>query len=112
DEVEQHLLVISAQANNAFGIVTAELPNMFDASRHISAAIDQIAKKNELVSGGVSRQEIQQRLKLSAAAVNVAYDESFHLDRVRSSALRRSYACRMLPPEGGTPSSYCPALSF
>ena len=40
DEVEQHLLVIAAQAKDVFRIARAQLHYMFDAARNIRPTID------------------------------------------------------------------------
>src|SRR5258708_2698301 len=72
DKIEQHLLVITTQANNAIGILTAKLENLIDTARRIEPAIDQIAEKHQRVYGAVARQHLEQIRKLRAATMNVS----------------------------------------
>ena len=55
---------------------------MLDTARHVRAAIDQVAEKDQLVRRLIARQHAEQVVKLRAAAVYVANDESFHVERI------------------------------
>src|SRR5439155_24513121 len=79
-KIEQHLLVIAAQANHSLGISLAETDYVSDTARHIRSAVDQIAKKDQFVDGFIAWQQLQQAVKLGAASVNVADDKGFHIE--------------------------------
>jgi len=79
EKIQQHLLVISAQAERALGIRGAQIEHVLDTARHVRAAIDQVAEKDQLVSGLVAREHVEQVEQLRAAAVYVANDEGFHI---------------------------------
>ena len=51
---------------------------MLDTARHIRTTIYQIAQEDQLVCRHISGEQIDERLKLSAAAMNIADDKSFH----------------------------------
>ncbi len=77
-KIQQHLFVISAQTNNVFGIFAAQIQHVLDTARNVPAAINQVTEKDQLVGRLVARQHFEQAVKLRAASVDVADDESFH----------------------------------
>src|SRR2546425_2996941 len=78
DKVEHHLLMIAAQTNNFFGILTTKLDHLIDTARRIEAAVNQIAKKYQGIGGLVSWQHFQQIGELRATTVNVSDNKGFH----------------------------------
>ena len=72
--------MISAQAEHLLGIRSAQIEHVLDTARHVRAAIDQVAEKDQLVHGLVARQHAEQVVKLRAAPVYVANDEGFHVE--------------------------------
>src|SRR6185369_9815797 len=77
-KIDQHLFVVTAQADHTFGVVVRHFKNVLHASRRIGATVDQVPEKDERVRIGIARQHIKQVEKLSAASVNIAYDKGFH----------------------------------
>ena len=51
---------------------------MVHTTGRISAAVDQVAKKNERVRLRISRQHVEQIEELRASTMDVANDESSH----------------------------------
>src|SRR5437867_3248268 len=78
-KIQKHLFVIAAQANHSLRILLTEVDYLSDTARHIRSAIDQIAEEDQLIDGFITRQDLQQTVKLCAASVNVADDEGFHI---------------------------------
>src|SRR5207253_10165250 len=77
EKVQQHLFMISSQANHLLRVFGAQVKNVLNTTRHVRPSIDQVTKKNQLVSR-FARQQIEQIQKLRATAVNVANYKSLH----------------------------------
>src|SRR6266481_932268 len=78
DKIQQHLFVVTAQANYFLRIFLTEIQHELDTAGNIRAAIDQIAQKDQRVRERIARQHVEQTVKLGAAAMDVANDEGFH----------------------------------
>jgi hypothetical protein len=70
--------VVSPQTDNVFGILAAQIQHVLDTARDVRAAIYQVTEKDQFVGRFITRQHFEQTVKLRAASVYVANDESFH----------------------------------
>src|SRR5437762_1133539 len=60
DEVEQHLLMISPQANDAFRIAAAKRQHLIDTTRRIETSVNQISEKNQSIRARFSRKHVEE----------------------------------------------------
>src|SRR4030095_11780532 len=77
NKVEQHLFVVSAQANNVLRIILNAFQHIRNTARSIRTAVDQVAKEDQQVNFFVTRNHFHEVPELRATAMNVTDDESF-----------------------------------